>query len=211
MLQNRVDPWGNLIRTTARGAWMGNRGVIHDEDRTIIQPFKLQAWLICVLQFKDRRRQVMTPNRYTELFFLDEATAFAAGHRPCAECRRKYFNRFKTAWLAGNPEHEFNERTPIWKIDAVLHKERINRSGVKITYRESFHVLPNGSFVTQEGRAFLVAEGLLFPWTPFGYEEAIRPDRRALMDVLTPRSVINVFRAGYLPQMAIATGIPIPL
>jgi hypothetical protein len=83
MLQNRVDPFGNIIRTPARGAWMGNRGVIHDEHKTIRKAFKIKAWITCALQFKGRHREVMTPNRWTELFFLDEATAFAAGHRPC--------------------------------------------------------------------------------------------------------------------------------
>src|ERR1700730_14192737 len=101
-LQNRVDPFGRLIRTTARGAWMGNRGLIHNEYQQIVRTFRLKAWITCRLEFKGWYRKVMSPNRYTELFFLDEATAFSAGHRPCAECRREDFNRFKAAWLQGN-------------------------------------------------------------------------------------------------------------
>src|ERR1700743_3660322 len=102
MLQNRVDPQGNIIKTTARGAWMGNRGQLHNEQRQIVRPFKLKAWLTCLLQFNGRKREVMSPQRYTELFFLDEATAFAAGHRPCFECRRKDYDLFKSFWLQGN-------------------------------------------------------------------------------------------------------------
>lgn len=202
MLQNRVDPTGALIQTPARGAWMGNRGVIHNEEQHIVRPFKLKAWLICQLAFKDRHRQVMAPDRYTELFFFDEATAFAAGHRPCSECRRKAFNRFKTCWIISNPEHGFNERTPIWKIDEILHKERINRSGVKLTHVESARTLPSGSMIIRNGRAGLYADGLFYPWTPFGYEEPI-DHAPAEVEVLTPRSVVRVFRAGYTPQMGL--------
>lgn len=209
MLQNRVDPRGDLIKTTARGSWMGNRGVIHDEHQQIVRPFKLKAWLICLLDFKGRRRQVMTPDRYTELFFLDEATAFSAGHRPCAECRRKAFNRFKHFWLEANADYGFNERTPIWKIDEVLHKERINRSGVKITFTESVSHLPAGSFVLHHNAAYLFADGLFFRWTPEGYDEGIILAGVDRVEVLTPRSVVNTFRAGYKPQMAI-TAHPVP-
>src|ERR1700760_1777025 len=105
MLQNRVDPEGNIIRTSARGSWMGNRGIIHDEQQNVLRAFKLKAWITCVLAFKGRKRPVMAPNRYTELFFLDEATAFSAGHRPCFECRRQDAGRFKSLWIKANPEY----------------------------------------------------------------------------------------------------------
>lgn len=209
MLQNRVDPKGDLIKTTARGSWMGNRGVIHNEYQQIVRPFKLRAWLICVLDFKGRRRQVMTPDRYTELFFFDEATAFSAGHRPCAECRRAAFNRFKHFWLEANPEFDYNERTPIWKIDEVLHKERINRSGVKVTFTESLSRLPAGTFILHKNEPHLFADGLLFRWTPEGYDAGIGLAGVDRVEVLTPRSVVNTFRAGYKPQMAI-TLHPVP-
>jgi hypothetical protein len=203
MLQNRVDPWGNLIKTTARGTWMGNRGVIHDENQAIVRPFKLKAWLICLLEFKGRKRPVMMPDRYTELFFLDEATAFAAGHRPCGECRRAAFARFKSFWLEGNPEYEFSERTPIWKIDEVLHKERINQSGVKIVHEENWQGLPNGAFVLFDNKPHLYTDGSLFGWTPFGYEQGITPRDIRKVAVLTPKSVVNTLRAGYKLQLAI--------
>jgi hypothetical protein len=204
MLQNRVHPLGDLIKTTARGAWMGNRGVIHDEHQHIVRPFKLKAWLICLLEFKGRSRQVMTPDRYTELFFLDEATAFSAGHRPCAECRRKAFNRFKQLWIAANPEYGFNERTPIWKIDEILHKERINRSGAKVIFTESVHQLPSGSFLLFNNEPYLFANGLIFRWTPGGYDDGIGLAGIERVEVLTPRSAVNTFQNGYKPQMSIA-------
>src|SRR5262245_42860885 len=120
MLQNRVDPWGNLIKTKARGAWMGNRGLIHNDRQEIVRPFKLKNWITCLLEFKGRQRKVMTPGLYTELFFLDEATAFSAGHRPCAECRRQDYVRFKLAWLKGNPKYGFDEKTSIREIDNII-------------------------------------------------------------------------------------------
>src|SRR5882757_4708468 len=122
MLQNRVDPKGNIFKTSARGAWMGNRGVLHDGGKTILRPFRHKAWIICALQFKGRHRAIMAPNRWTELFFLDEATAFAAGHRPCFECRREDAVRFKAAWLRGNPEYGFDPKITIGKIDEVIHQ-----------------------------------------------------------------------------------------
>jgi hypothetical protein len=200
MLQNRVDPFGTIIKTSARGTWMGNRGILHNAGQEILRPFKLKAWITCKLDFNGRKRKVMAPDRYTELFFLDEATAFSAGHRPCFECRRADFIRFKTFWLKGNPEYHFNEQTLIAKIDEVLHKERINRNGTKATFTESCANLPNGAFVLYEGSPFRVLDGLIFRWTPSGYEprKPIPPTNK--MTILTPRSIVNTFRAGYIPQ-----------
>ncbi len=202
MLQNRVDPFGNLIKTKARGAWMGNRGVIHNADQQIIRPFKLNAWITCLLEFKNRKRAVMTPDRYTELFFLDEATSFAAGHRPCAECRRVDFNRFKSFWLLGNPEYKFDVKTPIQKIDQVLHQERIGPDKSKIIFGEISDRIPNGSFVCIDNEAYLVFYQEIFHWTPFGYEKAITLPHKTTLDVLTPKSIVNMFRAGYEPEIA---------
>lgn len=198
MLQNRVDPRGKIIKTPARGAWMGNRGLLHDEHQQILRPFRLKAWITCVLEFKGRRRQVMTPNRYTELFFLDEATSFSAGHRPCAECRRQDFLRWKRLWLAGNPDHGFTEKTPIREIDAILHNERMRRDG---TQRSRVRELPDGCFVVCEEKACLAVQGSIYPWTPFGYGEAIAQDGTEMMEVLTPASIVRSFHAGYVPQI----------
>lgn len=203
MLQNRVDPFGNLIRTTARGSWMGNRGVLHNDQQELLRPFKLKAWLTCRLEFKKRKRQVMAPNRYTELFFLDEATSFAAGHRPCCECRRDDFDKFKSLWLKGNPEYNFDEKTSIQKIDEVLHKERIDRNKAKITFEEDVDNIPDGSFVLFNDHAFLISDKLFFLWSPFGYDKGRSAPATGKLTVLTPKSIVNTFRAGYLPLRAL--------
>jgi len=202
MLQNRVDPYGQLIKTKARGACMGNRGVLHNHAQTILRPFKLKAWITCRLEFKGRKRPIMAPDRWTELFFLDEATAFAAGHRPCCECRRDDFNRFKHAWLKGNPEYNFNGKTSIREIDKIIHQERLDRTGLKVTFNEKTAGIPDGSFVLFDHSPFLVWKNKLFQWSPFGYEKGIAIPEIDELPVLTPRSVVNAFRAGYIPTFA---------
>jgi len=201
MLQNRVDPQGNIIKTSARGVWLGNRGQLHGDTKTILRPFKLKAWLICVLEFKDRHRQVMAPNLYTELFFFDEATAFAAGHRPCFECRRDDANRFKVAWLKGNPEYGFDHKVLIGKIDEIIHQERIDKKGSKVTFEAAIEDLPDGVFIQIDGESYLFVDRIIRHWTPFGYEEGIQLLVPKKVTVLTPRSVVNAFCSGYRPQM----------
>jgi hypothetical protein len=206
MLQNRLDPLGNLIRTEARGSWMGNRGgVLHDDKQNIVRPYKSKGWLICVLQFKGRQRKVMTPKLYTELFSFDEATAFAAGHRPCAECRRADFNRFRECWVTGNPEYGFTPKVLVGEIDNILHQERIDKHNQKVTYEENITNLPNGVFVLLENDPYLMVNDELYQWTPFGYKTHLLMStvHSNKLPVLTPRSVVNAFRAGYLPQMII--------
>lgn len=201
MLQNRVDPNGNIIKTLARGALMGNRGVLHNERQEILRPFRLKAWIACVLEFKGRRRPIMAPNRWTELFFLDEATALSAGHRPCFECRREDAVRFKSHWLSGNPEYGFDERTSINEIDKIIHAQRIDHKGRKVTYEAALTDLPTGTFVIHAGHPHLLRDGLLFPWSPFGYGPGIVLADDGRVFVLTPRSVVNTFKSGYLPKM----------
>lgn len=210
MLQNRVNPFGEIFRTPARGSLMGNRGVIHNDRQEIVRPWRLKAWIACVLEFKGRWRKVMTPDRWTELFFFDEATAFAAGHRPCFECRRADAVRFKQAWLTGNPQYGFNEKTPIASIDDVLHGERVAKNGSKLRYQEKFELLPNGSFIEMNGAAWLVWDSLIYQWTPEGYRAGVPgpegygagvPGPAGMVRVLTPRSVVRAFRAGYVPAV----------
>jgi hypothetical protein len=203
MLQNRVDPFGNLIKTSARGAWMGNRGLLHNDKQEVVRPFKLKAWITCKLEFKGRKRKVMTPNLYTELFFFDEATSFAAGHRPCFECRREDYNKFKSFWLKGNPEYGYNEKTSIQEIDDIMQQERMNLDKSKVTYEESPVLLPDGAFVLFNNEPYLVKNGSMYLWSPFGYAEETSLPKTAKLLVLTPQSVINTFKAGYIPQMAI--------
>lgn len=121
-LQNRVDPFGNLIRTAVRGTMMGNRGgVLHNANREIVRGYKSKRWITCVLEFRGRHRVVMSANRYKELFFLDEAVAFAAGHRPCAECRRERYNAFKDAWQLA---HLLDEPPFADDMDLEMHPAR---------------------------------------------------------------------------------------
>jgi hypothetical protein len=202
MLQNRVDPFGNIIMTKARGAWMGNRGILHNDEQEVLRPYKLNAWITCKLDFKGRRREVMAPKRYTELFFLDEATSFAAGHRPCFECRRNDYNRFKTLWLKGNPQYNFDEKTTIKEIDDILHQERMDDNNTKVTYEENVDAIPNGTFVLIDNKPYLVFGKNIYLWTPFGYEKGMALPNVEKLTVLTPRSIVNTFRAGYLPQIA---------
>lgn len=203
MLQNRVDPSGNIISTSARGAWMGNRGQLHNDGKHILKPFKLKAWLICLLEFKGRHRQVMAPNLYTELFFMDEATAFAAGHRPCFECRREAYDRFKSLWIKGNPEYGFNKKTSIRDIDEIIHNERIDRKGNKVTFEAAINELPDGTFIQLDNHPYLLMGQRIYHWTPFGYDKGIPLPDLEKVTVLTPGSTINAFRAGYHPQIKI--------
>jgi len=203
MLQNRVDPKGNIISTSARGAWLGNRGQLHGKGKTILRPFKHKAWIICVLQFKNRHRQVMSPGLWTELFFLDEATAFAAGHRPCFECRREDANRFKAAWLKGNPGYGFDKKTSINKFDDILQAERIDTNNEKVTFEADINDLPDGTFVQLDSQPYLVANHLIHRWTPFGYDKTEVFPSSSKVKVLTPKSIVAAFRAGYQPQLKI--------
>jgi len=171
MLQNRVTPAGDIVKTEARGHWMGNRGVIHNRHKQIIRSFGLHAWITCRLSFKNRKLPVMEGNHNTQLFFFDEVTAFAAGHRPCAYCRREDYNRFKSFWLQGNPGAGFTAATSIKLIDDYIHAERITKTGSKITYTARLSGLPNGAFVLLDDLPFLVHDSKLYLWSPYEYEK----------------------------------------
>lgn len=202
--QNRVTPFGEIIATEARGMWMGNRGVLHNaEGRITSRRWTTKAWIICLLEFKDRRRALMQPGYYTELFFLDEATALAAGHRPCAECRRADFNRFKDAWLRAN-RPDLDRRALVGVIDDQLQAERVAPVSGRKLEPAPLDGLPDGSFVSLDVTAedaYLVLGGSLYRWSPAGYRE--RRSRPSGVDVLlmTPPSTVNAIRAGYTPQV----------
>lgn len=203
MLQNRVDPFGAIIATSARGSWMGNRGVIHNESKQIIRPFKHKAWVICQLEFKGRKRVVMTPDRWTELFFLDEATALTAGHRPCFECRKEDAKRFKSCWIKGNPSHHFTPATSINDIDEIIHRERIDHEKKKVVHQRKVSETPDGTFILMNDHPYLLCKGQLHRWTPFGYEDVMTVSGSYLLTILTPNSIVNAIQAGYVPQQAI--------
>jgi len=200
-LQNRVDPFGNIFRSPARGTFMGNRGgALHNDNREIVRRFKSKRWITCVLEFRGRYRRVMSPRRYTELFFLDEAVAFAAGHRPCAECRRERFVAFKEAWQRAN-QREQNRPPSADEMDAELHRTRVDERRTKRTYDAALGTLPDGCFVQIEGRAYLVWDDALLLWTPEGYSTRIGKPKDLTATVLTPRPIVECFRAGYVPEV----------
>lgn len=201
-LQNRVTPTGDIISISARGAWLGNRGVMHNAEKQIVRQFKIKAWIICMLEFRGRHRNVMTPGRWTELFFMDEATAFSAGHRPCFQCRYADHQRFKTAWLKGNPEYGFDEKTSVNEIDKILQTERISNAG-KVTFKDDILDLPDGTFIELVGQPWLVYKKKIHHWTPSGYDDSKAIDVPGEVIVLTPRSIVKTFGAGYRPQISI--------
>lgn len=203
-LQNRVDPFGRLLAVPERGGWTGNRGCLHDGAYRIgRRGWTTRAWITCRLSFKNRRRAVMSPGRYTELFFLDEASAFAAGHRPCGECRRADFGRFKAAWLAGNAVIDPGRDPPITLVDAILHRERIARTPWSQAPARFAMIrqLPDGAMVSEDGGAWLLWRGSLHRWTPGGYVGRRQANAAAAMPVITPMSVVGAFAAGYRPTV----------
>jgi len=200
-LQNRVTPTSEIIADTARGTLMGNRGALHDADRRLgTARWRHRHWICCRLDFKDRRREVMAPRRYTELFFLDEATALAAGHRPCRECRYTDF-RFQAAWRrAFGAQREASAPA----IDRALHDARIEPRGRRqVRFEAALDDLPDGAFVLLPddwSTPLLIQGAHVLPWRPSGYgAPRARPATTCL--VLTPRPTIAVLHAGYGPVL----------
>jgi hypothetical protein len=202
--QNRVTPFSDILATPERGTFMGNRGVLHDAAGQLRRRWQGQRWLVCVLDFRGRKRQVMAPDRYTELFFLDEATALAAGHRPCAECRHARFLAFCDAWKAVHPGDGGAGRPSADAIDRRLHAERLTSARIKRTFTADGDVLPDGTFVVVETwgpEAYLVGGDTLLAWSPAGYRERRPRPRGERVRVLTPASTVAVLRAGYVPDV----------
>jgi hypothetical protein len=202
-LQNRVTPFGEVVAVPERGTLMGNRGGrIHTAGKALTRRrWASRRWIACLLEFRGRRRAVMAPGRYTELFFLDEATALAAGHRPCRECRRADHDRFRQAWLRGNAARGLGADAGIDAVDRVLHAERVGPGGAKVTFTARLGDLPDGVFVARGGTAFLVAGGSLWRWAPGGYAGRLPLDPAAEVAVLTPRSAVRAVAAGYRPAV----------
>ncbi|NTU80470.1 MAG: hypothetical protein HGA45_14005 [Chloroflexales bacterium] len=203
-LQNRVTPTGQIIADPARGLVMGNRGCLHDDQRQVLSQYRVKRWIICHLAFKGRRRQLMTPGKYTELFFLDEATALAAGHRPCAECNRERFQTFGKLWMEANPGVMPGDKLSADVLDAHLHRERISthyyqRDKEKLTYETSLDDLPDGAFIVfgNAARPHLVYGGALYPWSPGGYGPPVARPMGAMSAVLTPPSTVQALAYGY--------------
>lgn len=202
--QNRVTPFGAIIATPERGTFMGNRGRLHDEAGRVRRPWQVKRWLLCVLEFRGRQRIIMAPNRYTELFFLDEATGLAAGHRPCAECRHDRFVAFRDAWARGNPEFVPEQGATADVLDSRLHLERVGQDRSKQAFRAKLGELPDGVFVVRnegEPAACLLWQGQLFDWSPGGYRRCESCSDIEEVQVLTPASTVAAIRAGYVPAV----------
>jgi hypothetical protein len=195
--RNRVTPAGEIVATPLRGAWTGNRGVLH-EGREIVRFHAGNLWITCALEFRGRRRELWVPNRWTPLFFHDEAVAFASGHRPCGECRHAEYQAYKGAWVAAQgiappSAGEMNRR---------LHAERIFPG----THRRRFHEipwteLPDGAFVLDDGTPRLVLGRELVAWSPAGYGKRLPRPRRGTAIAITPPATLAVLRAGYPVQI----------
>ena len=199
-LKNRVNPFGEIFATDARGTFMGNRGQLHNAQQQITRHSARPMWIICRLQWKSIHREIMAPNQYTELFFLDEATALAAGHRPCGECRVDALRAFQSAWalgVEGNPAG----RTLVTRMDLVLKQERALVDGQRHTFRVPLSDLPDGVFITRAGLPLLKWQGHLHRWSAAGYTsmEKLAPDGYG--DVLTPPSTVKTLAAGFVPEV----------
>jgi hypothetical protein len=194
--QNRVTPLSDLIATPERGLVYGNRGCLHDQDGVIRRHHSTRRWIACRLSFKGRRRRpLMAPGRYTELFFLDDVTALAAGHRPCAECRRADYVRLTERWSALHPDQRGADA-----IDLQLHAERLDpRSGERRLHEASYANLPDGAFLLHQGQPHLVLGSRLLAWLPAGYAASRPRPARGVASVITPPSLVSLLRHGWDP------------
>lgn len=200
-LQNRVDPFGRLIAVKAKGNFLGNRGILHNDNKEIVSQYKHKAWVTCALSFKGIKREIFSPNSYSELFFLDEATAFSAGHRPCTHCRKARYNEFKAAWIAANAEAP-DSKMSVQQIDDVLHKERVTKGAQKVTYKAQLADLPNGTFVELDDKPYLLWDKTLYLWSAEGYTKTdVNLSARGDVKVLTPASIVKLYRNGFTPEV----------
>jgi hypothetical protein len=196
-LQNRITPFGELIAVPARGTLFGNRGGrFHTEAKTLTaRRWASRQWICCVLDFKGRQRDVWG-RFYTELFFLDEPTALAAGHRPCFECRRKEAEDFAERWRVA---HRLRRPPYAFEMDEVLHSERL-RGRSKRLHRRGIDALPDGAFIALGGDAFAVHGDRILRWTPQRYDAEKPRPRSGTVDVLTPPAILAVLSASYKPR-----------
>ena len=196
-LQNRVTPAGEIVADPGRGLLMGNRGCLHGQGRTLgVSRWRSKLWICCLLDFKGVQRDPMPPGRWTALFFLDEATALAAGHRPCGYCRRGDFLDFAEAWRAAR---HLPRRPRAAEMDTALHRERTDRYRRKLSYRTPTAELPDGVMVRNGGEPGLLIGGRVRPWSFHGYGAPDPAGPAGRVEVLTPPSIVAAIMAGYRP------------
>lgn len=200
-LRNRVDPSGAIHATPERGEFFGNRGCIHNSHGEIVRKPPVRRWIICVTEFKGRRRKLLQPGRYTELFFLDEVTGLAAGHRPCFECRREAALAYAHCFAAGHGQ----KRPSADEMDFILDDERswpAKDSRRQITLEEVAN-LPDGAMLRHDDTFHAVRAGKLLPWSFGGYgnpAENFDALGQGPVYLVTPRSSLRALSAGYDPQ-----------
>ena len=196
-LQNRVTPTGEIVADPSRGLMMGNRGCLHGQGRTLgASRWRSKLWICCLLDFKGVQRDPMPPGRWTALFFLDEATALAAGHRPCGYCRRADYLAFAEAWRAAR---HLPRRPGAAEMDTALHRERTDPSRRKLTYPAPAAELPDGVMIRAGGEPGLLIGGRVRPWSFHGYGAPAPADHADRVEVLTPPSIVAAITAGYRP------------
>lgn len=196
-LQNRVLPTGEIVADPGRGTLTGNRGILHGNDRRLgVRRWTHPHWISCTLQYKGIRRSPMTPGTWTELFFLDEAVALTAGHRPCALCRRPAFRAFAKAWAQGT-----GQPASAAAIDRALHPARVTHDRQQVRHRADPAVLPEGTMVLWDGAAHLVSGTGLRRFATQGYDSAISLPLPDAIVVLTPAPVVAALRSGYRPLL----------
>jgi hypothetical protein len=198
-LQNRVTPSGEIVVDPGRGLLMGNRGCLHGQGRTLgVSRWRSKLWICCLLDYQGVQRDPMPPGRWTALFFLDEATALAAGHRPCGYCRRGDFLTFAEAWRVAR---QLPRRPRAAEMDTALHRERTDRSRRKLSYLARVHELPDGVMIRDGGEPGLLIGGQVRPWSFHGYGAQAPADPTSRVEVLTPPSTVAAVTAGYRPLM----------
>ena len=195
-LRNRVTPFSELVAHPARGLLYGNRGCMHDDSGRICRRYGTRRWIACRLEFRGwERGPKLQPGKFTELFFLDEVTAFAAGHRPCALCRRADYVRLTELWSDLHPGQAGADA-----IDLQLHGERVASGSRAQRHHEAvFGDLPDGAFVLADGAAWLVLGPRLLRWTPAGYAERRPRPRKGIATLITPPSLVAVLRSDWRP------------
>lgn len=191
-LQNRMNPMGQLHGVKARGLLMGNRGQLHNAAREIVRPWKLNRWITCALEYQGIKRELMASNSYTELFFLDEPTSYAAGHRPCGDCRKDRYKAFKAAWAKTFPDQDQSAAG----IDKVLQAARMNADNSQRTWQASLAGLPEGTMVEHEGQPVLLWRGRQWRWGFDSYSPLPQPMTSGVVTVLTPEPIVALFKNG---------------
>lgn len=194
-----MSPMGQLHSVREHGSLMGNRGQLHNEQQQIVRPWKLKRWITCALDYQGIKRDLMAPNSYTELFFLDEPTSYAAGHRPCGDCRKERYKAFKAAWARIFPDREQSADG----IDKVLHAARLNSDNSQRTWQAPLAELPDGAMIEHEGQPVLLWRGRQLCWSFSGYSHLARPIPPGTVTVLTPEPIVALLKSGLAAELQV--------